>query len=165
MRPDDTRNRPQPLDRVGEIGWNTPVTLRHRLSASVLALFVCGIVAAGCGSPVSVGTGGSTETTTTVAASGVVGTVTAGPTCPVEVAGEPCPPHPVSAEIDVRDRKGATVAKTRSSADGQYRLALAPGEYTLVVVTDTFPLCPETPVSVKSGLYTTADISCDTGIR
>jgi hypothetical protein len=51
------------------------------------------------------------------------------------------------------------------SADGKYRIALAPGEYTLVVVTDTFPLCPETPVSVKSGLFTTADISCDTGIR
>jgi hypothetical protein len=130
-----------------------------------LALFVWGIVATACGSPVHVGTGGSEKTTTTVAASGVVGTVTASPTCPVEVAGKPCPPRAVSAEIDVRDRNGATVAKTTSSADGKYRIALAPGEYMLVVVTDTFPLCPETPVSVKSGLFTTADISCDTGIR
>jgi hypothetical protein len=153
------------LDRVGETGWNTPVMLRHRLSASVLGFLVCGIVAAGCGSPVHVGTGGSDETTTSVAASGVVGTVIAGPTCPGEVVGKPCPPQPVSAEIDLRDGNGGTVAKTKSSADGKYRLALAPGEYTLVVVTDTFPLCPETLVSVKSGLYTTADISCDTGIR
>jgi hypothetical protein len=100
-----------------------------------------------------------------VAASGVVGKVTAGPTCPVEEPDKPCAPGPVSAEIDVRDRNGRTVANTKSAADGRYRVAVTPGNYTLVVVTSTFPQCPETPVGVKVGVFTNVDISCDTGIR
>jgi hypothetical protein len=121
-------------------------------------------VAVGC-TPVRVDSGGSHRTTTTVAASGVVGRVTAGPTCPVERPDKPCPPRPVSAEIDVHDRNGRTVAKTNSSADGRYRVGVTPGKYTLVVVTDTFPRCPETSVSVKAGVFARVDISCDTGIR
>jgi hypothetical protein len=88
---------------------------------------------------------------------------TSGATCPVEVAGRPCEPQPVSAEIDARDRKGRTVAKTTSSTGGRYRLELKPGNY-LLVVTNTFPLCPEPSVDVRYGIYTTEDIVCDTGI-
>jgi hypothetical protein len=109
--------------------------------------------------------------TTTVAplpvtGSGVRGTVTAGPTCPVERPDQPCPPRPVSARIDARDDAGRTAASTTSDADGRYAMSLAHGHYTLVVVTsESFPRCPDTSVTVQPNEVTTADISCDTGIR
>jgi hypothetical protein len=112
-----------------------------------------------------------TATTTTVAPSpppgnGAYGYLTAGPTCPVEQAGHPCPPDPVSAELDARDAAGITVGTTRSDSSGRYALSLRPGSYTLVVVTGSGgPRCPNTAVTVASGQPTRADIACDTGIR
>ena len=97
---------------------------------------------------------------------GAYGYVTAGPTCPVERPGHPCPPRPVSDDVDVRDVNGATVASTHSDSHGRYTIDLSPGSYTLVVVTRSGrPRCPETQVSVRPGSATRADISCDTGIR
>jgi hypothetical protein len=98
--------------------------------------------------------------------SGVRGRVTAGPTCPVEREDQPCPPQPVSAEIEARDEGGHVAGKTHSREDGRYAMSLSPGHYTLVVVTGSqFPYCPDTPVEVRRGEVTTADIDCDTGIR
>jgi len=99
------------------------------------------------------------------AGTGVFGTVSAGPTCPVERPDHPCPPRPVSAEVDAR--QGAhTAASTTSDGQGAYRMSLAPGRYTLVVVTNSsFPRCPAVDVTVPSGPPVRADISCDTGIR
>jgi hypothetical protein len=113
----------------------------------------------------------TTEPTTTLApppppGTGVYGMVVAGPTCPVQRVGQPCPPQPVAAEIDARDPNGHTVATTRSDSAGRYRLSLAPGSYILVVVTGAvFPRCPATPVTVTSGPPVRQDINCDTGIR
>ncbi|HZT66712.1 MAG TPA: carboxypeptidase regulatory-like domain-containing protein [Acidimicrobiales bacterium] len=138
------------------------------------------------GPPVSVGTATTTagRTTTTMRSTtttavttttrppqppngtGVYGYVTAGPTCPVEQAGNPCPPKPVSGQVQAHDSGGATVASTTTDSSGGYALALAPGSYTLVVVTgSSFPRCPNTPVTVGSGAPSRVDISCDTGIR
>lgn len=136
----------------------------------------------GPGTTVSSGTAGTTppasststtaSTTTTTAplnppaGPGAYGYVTAGPTCPVEQAGRPCPPRPVSAEVDARSAAGTKVASTRSDSSGRYALALPAGDYTLVVVISSgFPRCPDTPVSVRAGAPTRADISCDTEIR
>jgi|SRR5437764_6336823 len=97
--------------------------------------------------------------------SGVVGRVTAGPTCPVEEAGHPCPPQPVSGTIKAQ-KASRTVAHARSDANGTYSMRLAPGRYTLVVQTgSTFPRCPTTPVTVPRGQVVTVNITCDTGIR
>ena len=118
--------------------------------------------------------GSSTTTsapTTTVAppppaGTGAYGSVLAGPTCPVERAGQPCPPQPVAAEVDGRDANGRTVASTHTDSAGHYRLALAPGSYILVAVTGTtFPRCPATPVTVTPGPAVRQDVNCDTGIR
>ena len=80
------------------------------------------------------------------AGTGAYGTVSAGPTCPVERVDHPCPPRPVSAEVDAR-QGGRTVASTTSNAQGDYSIRLAPGGYTLVVVTNSaFPRC--NPVDV-----------------
>ena len=102
----------------------------------------------------------------TPAGTGAYGYVSAGPTCPVERPDMPCPPRPVSARVDAQDGSGRTVASTHTDAAGRYSLGLAPGSYTLVVVTGTaFPRCPPTAVTVRSGAPTRADIGCDTGIR
>jgi len=99
------------------------------------------------------------------AGTGAYGTVSAGPTCPVERVDHPCPPRPVSAEVDAR-QGGRTVASTTSNAQGDYSIRLAPGGYTLVVVTNSaFPRCNPVDVTVPPGSPVRADISCDTGIR
>ena len=112
--------------------------------------------------------GGSTSgiSPTTRPTLGVVtGRVTAGPTCPVERVGHPCPPRPVVAEVQAR--AGArVVASARSSADGTYRLELPSGSYTLVAATpNLLPRCTTLTVTVVPGQMTSADITCDTGIR
>ena len=97
---------------------------------------------------------------------GAYGYVMAGPTCPVERPGHPCPPRPVSETIDARTGTGTTVASTRSDPHGRYALDLSPGVYTLVVITPTgWPRCPSVPVTVRSDASVRADISCDTGLR
>jgi hypothetical protein len=119
-------------------------------------------------------TSGSGRTTATQAAPpllppsglGAYGYVTAGPTCPVEKQGQPCPPRPVSAAIDAHNESGATVASTTSDSYGRYALALLSGSYTLVVIAPSgWPRCPNTSVTVLSGSAVRADVSCDTGIR
>jgi hypothetical protein len=95
----------------------------------------------------------------------VRGTITAGPTCPVERAGQPCPPRPVQTEVRLVD--GARVVVTgRSGADGTFSLTAPPGTYQLQTVqSGTFPRCPAKTVTVTAGHYATADLMCDTGIR
>ena len=97
---------------------------------------------------------------------GSYGIISAGPTCPVERLGQPCPPRPVIAEVVAYAGEGRTVATTQSDTNGDYRLTLAAGQYTLVVVTSNgFPRCPNTALTVTDGPPSRADISCDTGIR
>lgn len=92
--------------------------------------------------------------------------MSAGPTCPVERVDSPCPPRPLSAEIDARDAPGHLAGSARSGSDGQYRLALPPGTYTLTVVSaGTFPRCPTPTATVIAGRVAMLDIGCDTGIR
>jgi len=92
--------------------------------------------------------------------------ITSSPSCPVERAGQPCPPRPVSATVDAQAPDGHVVASTQSGSDGSYRIGLAPGSYTLVVQTGSaYPRCPATPVTVTAGAAQRADISCDSGIR
>ena len=68
--------------------------------------------------------------------------------------------------MDAHAGDGRTVATAHSDANGDYRLSLAMGQYTLVVVSsNVFPRCPNTPLTVRDGAPTRADISCDTGIR
>jgi hypothetical protein len=92
--------------------------------------------------------------------------VSAGPTCPVERVGSPCPPRPLSAEVEARDPAGHLAATARSGSDGRYRLPLPPGQYTLSVASSgSFPRCPTATATVVAGELATVDVSCDTGIR
>ena len=97
---------------------------------------------------------------------GVFGSVLAGPTCPVERVGQPCPPEPVIATVFAQGLDGKTVAATDTSENGHYALTLEPGTYrVLVIKTSPFPRCPIAAVTVPSGTAVHVDINCDTGIR
>jgi hypothetical protein len=115
--------------------------------------------ASGCGSTAS-------TLTSVPAASGIVqGTVTAGPTCPVEQAGHPCPPRPVTGAVSARRADGTTLTATISDG-GTYRITVPAGTYTLNIQTGSLlPRCPPANVAVSAGATVQANISCDTGIR
>ena len=137
----------------------------RRSAALAVAGLLAGLGGAACGSGAPVSVGGTTSVPPSEA-SGAYGYVTAGPSCPVERVGQPCPPRPVSARVQARDAAGSTAASTTTDTQGHYALRLLPGTYTLTVVTSAgWPRCPNTPVTVSAGAPSRADISCDTGIR
>ncbi len=128
------------------------------ISTRDLAVCALAVALAGCG--------GSGSSATHTDATEVYGRVTAGPTCPVERVGVPCPERPVVGEIEARRGNGRPVTRTRLGADGRYVLRVAAGRYELVVVTSSpFPRCPPTDVVVERGASLSTDIMCDTGIR
>jgi hypothetical protein len=104
-------------------------------------------------------------------ATGVHGTVTAGPTCPVVTD----PPDPNCAERQVSgailvfsDANGAEVARVTSQQDGSYAVELAPGSYR--VTAQPMEGLIGTPAAidfeVEAGQpMTELQVSYDTGIR
>jgi hypothetical protein len=98
--------------------------------------------------------------------SGVEGKVQAGPTCPVEREGDPCPDRPVAdATVSASDTQGKLVAATRSDDNGKYRLDLDPGTYDVTATSRSVMACDTQRVHVVERKYTQATITCDTGIR
>ena len=118
-------------------------------------------------SPTTLKTAPATTTTAAkTSTSGVRGTVTAGPTCPVERIDQPCPPGPVSATVEAVDGAGRVAGRGGTDGAGRYAIDLTPGPYTLRVTgTGLYPRCPDTDIVVGPGSPGTVDISCDTGIR
>jgi len=99
--------------------------------------------------------------------SGVRGSVTLGPTCPVErIPPDPtCAPKPYSTTIDITQH-GTSVKTIQSDAAGAFRTELVPGSYTLTAKGGaTLPRCNPVSVVVKPDLFALLQISCDTGIR
>ena len=139
---------------------------RNRLTSSrltaVLGLAVAVLLSlAGCGP----GTPADSSTPQAVD-SGIAGVTVAGPQCPVQVAGQPCPPKPVSAHVVVEDAAGRQLAAFMSDAQGRYRVALPPGEYVLVSGNDPGgPLLKPVQVTVVGGRYVDLQLMLDTGIR
>lgn len=95
----------------------------------------------------------------------VSGTVMAGPTCPVEQVGSPCPNRPVQTTVLILSRSGQVVTSTRTDSHGRYSVHVAPGTYLVAVRTPVWPRCPATRVAVEKSRPTRADLLCDTGIR
>jgi hypothetical protein len=106
---------------------------------------------------------GSTSTS-----SGIEGSVTIGPVCPVVRIDTPCPDQPYAATIVIDDGQGREVTRTKSGDDGRFRLALAPGSYTLVPQSpngSSMPHANSQQVDVRDGAYTHVDVQYDSGIR
>jgi len=95
----------------------------------------------------------------------VSGAVMAGPTCPVEQAGSPCPDRPLETTVQAVSMSGDVVASARSDSHGRYALHVAPGIYLLAVQTAVWPRCPVLRIVGEAARSTGADVTCDTGIR
>lgn len=127
---------------------------------------------AGCAAP---GSPGATATpaapvtpgTTAIPAgtSGIEGQVTIGPMCPVVMLNDPCPDQPYQATVDVLDASGKQVAQFQSDAQGRFKVALAPGVYTIRPQRAGIARAPQQDVTVIAGQFTPVEIVYDSGIR
>lgn len=100
--------------------------------------------------------------------SGIEGTVTIGPMCPVVRQDTPCPDEPYEATVVIEDESGDEVATAQSGEDGRFRVSLAPGTYTLAPQSPNEgapPFASEQQVEVREGAYTQVSVSYDSGIR
>jgi len=104
--------------------------------------------------------------------SGISGYVHMGPTCPVEKY----PPDPncddkplANANINILIKNsGVLTNNTKSDANGNFLINLAPETYIITVHSQTnnsLPRCEEMEAIVITNKFTKLDISCDTGIR
>jgi hypothetical protein len=100
-----------------------------------------------------------------LAASGVHGVVTRGPTSPVCRIGKPCT-EPAAGAVLVFARNGRIAARVRAGAGGRYTVRLAAGFYA-VRVSPPQRIGDLTPreVRVRAGLNRRVDFKIDTGIR
>lgn len=106
------------------------------------------------------------RTTVPVTESGIEGTVTIGPTCPVQRIDSPCPDRPYEATIVVLDSGRHLVAEGRSDAQGTFRVPLPPGTYTLSPQSlAALPYAAEQTVTVSPGRFASVHIQFDSGIR
>ena len=99
---------------------------------------------------------------------GIAGTVTIGPMCPVVQEGTPCPDQPFQATIVILDEDGDEVTEFESAEDGTFSLRLPPGRYTVVPQSPNAgapPVAAEQEVEVRDGQYAHVDIQYDSGIR
>ena len=112
--------------------------------------------------------GGATDQSA-VRDSGIEGLVLIGPSCPVVVQGQDCDDKPYAGEVRVVDRANGRVVETaRSGADGRFRVALAPGDYTLEPVSPNaggLPFGKPVDVTVRPHTFEQVTVSFDSGIR
>jgi len=125
----------------------------------ILASITFALAIAACGTP---GAPPSSPGT------GIQGVVESSPTCPVERINSPCPPRPLAATVVVRDAAGHEAARTKSGADGHFKVDVAPGTYTVVGLNINSSMLPRpipTTVTVTAGSYVSVNVEYDSGIR
>ena len=128
------------------------------------------LVGAGCLTSAS-NTGSSTNANANVniaATSGVRGTVTIGPTCPVErMPPDPaCADKPYAGTFVITNASGAIVATFSSGADGSYSAALSPGAYVISLQKgNAMPSMAPQSFTVLTDAFTQLNLSLDSGIR
>jgi len=97
-------------------------------------------------------------------ASGIRGTILAGPACPGPArVDSPCPDRPVALTVEVV-QGGAVAATFTTGADGRFSVALAPGSY-LLRSKSGLPALRSQSVTVAAGRYTEVGLHADTGMR
>ena len=99
-------------------------------------------------------------------AGGISGSVTAGPTCPVETPSSPCPPGVWTGSVRAT-ATGGRVYETQTDDQGHYRLPLPDGTYEVTPVIDGGgpPSASPVSVTVTGAAMQTLDLLVDTGIR
>lgn len=141
----------------------------------LLIALLAGALLVACGVPGGPASPGASATPLASPAGGpptVVGTVTAGPVCPVEQLppASACAPRPVAGAVIVAtDADGREVGRTTSAADGTYRLTVgATGTIVIQGLPVAGLLGVPTPVTVRltePGAGAHVDLQYDTGIR
>lgn len=102
--------------------------------------------------------------------SGIKGTVTLGPTCPV-MRNPPDPqcadkPYKTTVSVSRTSDTSHVFATTESGTDGTFQFSLPPGDYTVKASGGAvLPRCGDVATNVSASAYTDIAISCDTGIR
>lgn len=97
----------------------------------------------------------------------LTGRVTLSPICPVErIPPDPgCAPKPYAALVDISGMHNFYI-QLHADTNGIFRTPLPVGNYTILIHQNSiYPRCDPQNVTLSSGATTTADISCDTGIR
>jgi hypothetical protein len=120
--------------------------------------FALGLVAVAVASCGGVGSGDGT--------SGIRGQALAGPQCPVEIEGSPCPPVPYEGTVIATDVESGAEFTVDTDADGRFELPLERGTYEVSIVSDSQPpFAKPQSVTVEPGSFTEITVSVDTGIR
>lgn len=101
--------------------------------------------------------------------SGVEGTTMVDGGCPPARDAPPCPDKPLSARLKVtRAGSDEAVAAVDSGEDGRFRVALAPGDYTLHpanLAGTPLPIAQPVDVHVVVNRFTVVEVSFDSGVR
>jgi hypothetical protein len=124
--------------------------------APLLAPLFVALALASCGGAAGEGDG----------TSGIRGQALAGPQCPVEIEGSPCPDRPFEGTVVVTDTATGAEFTVDTDSEGRFELALAPGRYEVSIVSESQPpfARPQT-VDVEPGAFTRITVAVDTGIR
>lgn len=94
---------------------------------------------------------------------GIQGSVRAGPDCPLEQQGSPCPEQRVpGAEVSATPADGGDAFTTTADAEGSFSLRLPPGSYDVTASSPTVEDCQTQRVDVVAGQYRPVVISCTT---
>lgn len=98
--------------------------------------------------------------------SGIRGQALAGPQCPVEVQGSPCPDLPYEGTVIATETESGEEFTVATDADGRFELSLEPGTYEVSIASESSPpfAKPQT-VTVDPGSFTEIVVPVDTGIR
>lgn len=100
------------------------------------------------------------------ASSGIRGQALAGPQCPVEIQGSPCPDVPWVGVVVATDADSGDEFTAETDAEGRFELALAPGTYEVTIKSGTMlPFAKPQTVTVEAGAFAQVVVSVDTGIR
>ena len=141
----------------------------HRQITWVAALIVVSVLLAACR---PAGGSGSPATSPLPSAATIElrGSVTAGPTCPVErdPPDPSCAPRAVpGATVTIQDAAGSEIERAVSDSRGRFTVALAPGRYRLIPQPiGQIEHAPPVEVDVRTGEQPPeVDIGYDTGIR
>lgn len=120
-----------------------------------IALVLVAVVLAACGSDA----GGEDAT------SGIRGQALAGPQCPVEVQGSPCPDLPWEGTVIATDAGSGAMTTVTTDEEGRFEFSLDPGTYRVTIAASSPTSARPQTVVVEADSFTEIVIAVDTGIR
>ncbi len=103
-----------------------------------------------------------------VSASGIRGTATIGPSCPVErIPPDPnCADKPYSGSFNVSTESGAIVKNFQTGADGSFEVSVPAGTYVISLGGGkVYPRMSPPTVTVEEGKFVSVHLELDSGIR